>query len=260
MRKDVLVGVLVGGALLLLGVPFTLLGTVLQEKVTAKELAEPTVTARYEAADAPGRSVLFPGNHRLSPGKARDIGCAGRAVARGAVDFGLTPVRVEVTGVAGRTVTVDEIRARKVRSTAARPGVVLSCQHQGSSEITTAALELDDPAPRALKFLEPRGTVDVFVSDKPYFQETTHYVERGKPEVFVVSGIARTRSTEWVVEVVGTVDGKQRVWTLDDNGRPFRTAAALDDARYRVFLVTPSHSAETDYLPRLPPRCPPTCE
>ncbi|QKW07439.1 hypothetical protein HUT18_14670 [Streptomyces sp. NA04227] len=283
-------GVVVGAVGLAIGVPFGLLSAVLQDKITAKDPAEPVVTARYDGRDAGDRSVLFRGARELPDGVGEKTGCGGRAVARGAVDFQATPVRVEVTGVEGRTVVIKDIRAKVLRSATPHAGVVLTCPTQGSGNATAAAMELDEAESPALEVAW--DDVQPFISTKRYFDGKFHYVESQKPEVFDVTSYTRTQDYDWVLEVVGSVDGRDRVWTLDNDGRPFHTAGALpapprppgdgdspvrndtgrdwgvdeDGVRYRFFQVATDYFTELRdmpnwYRPSTPPdRCsPPDC-
>ncbi|MEV7418489.1 hypothetical protein [Streptomyces sp. NPDC089919] len=252
--REIAVGVGIGTALLAVGVPFGLLDTVLQ-RVVADQGVGVSVTARYEAGDGPDRAALFRGARELPAGVGPETGCAGRAVARGAVDFRVTPVRVQVTGEPGHTVAIEDIRARRTRVGRPGPGVVLACPGQGGAAVPAMALELDDPRPRALRVTEPDGAQ--VITRTPYFQRTVHYVEDGRPEAFEIAAYARTADCEWVIEVVGSVDGKPHVWTADDGGRPFRTAGELPGGRYRVYPVGPRYAfRERSGLPWLTP--PPT--
>lgn len=233
-RKRIRSEIRIGIILAVLGVPIALVTAILQNRLTEKE---PTVTARYIAQNDGGRSVVYPGGHASSGPITADMGCAGNAVKNGAIDFQETPVRIEITGVEGRTVAIEDIRARKMDSRPATTGTVITCRGEGGAATTNIGLDLDEQTPRALQVVRDRGEGGNVFTHQPYFKQKYLYLENQKPEILLVTAFAQENDYYWDVEVVGTVDGKPRTWVLKNGDKPFHTAGRRPVKSYKYYAI-----------------------
>ncbi|WP_431775899.1 hypothetical protein [Streptomyces cucumeris] len=215
------IGLVVGIVLLLAGIPVALTTNFLQSGIDEQA---PTFTARYALDSEDVTDVMVVPRKVRPQNLPKDVGsCRGSrnwAHRQGGLDAVSSRVEIEAVGAKDRTVVIRNVRAEKVGPP--KPpveGTVIRCTGQGVGEKTPMALDLDTTAPTALA-----GADLGYVSRTPYFTNKYIYLENQKPEVLSVAAMATDRSYDYVIKIDGSVDGKQKTWTLKDGDQPFRIA------------------------------------
>ncbi|MER5866210.1 hypothetical protein [Kitasatospora sp. NPDC002040] len=245
---------IVGVLLLLVGVPVGLFTARLQDDL-GKE--EPRFTARYSTVMTDGSFVL-PTTVALSSVEGVTNPCdEGWKWARqqGAVDIGTSRIDVEAVPAKDRTVAIRNIRTEIVGTP--RPpekGTVVTCRAQGEGTAVDVGLDLDGPTHSALK-----GTVNG-VSYLPYFDDRFHFLENQQPELFKVTAMAAEQSYDYVIKVEGSVDGKDRTWTLKDGDKPFRISGVRKGHANHLVFAGIWTTEYTDEALLRPARCTDKCQ
>jgi hypothetical protein len=136
---------------------------------------------------------------------------------RGAIPGGMTEAEITLTAGTDLTILLDGIRAKVVRRGRPPDWINLRCAVAGA-DITPRHISID------LDTFDPLTTS--FVDESGGLMKTPRLtLSRGEAEKFYVMAQAPADDVEWTAELLAIVNGKRRIFAIDDNGKPFRTCA-----------------------------------
>lgn len=171
--------------------------------------------------------------------------CVGRyewAREKGGVDADATTVRVTVEATNAELIHVEHLDVEIVDASPPPPGTHITCPGRGATpEIRTVSILLDDEHGPEVETTDDDGNSIPFL-----FQ-----VGKGEAEVLDVTALAPECDCTWRATLHIRVEGEVYEFTLDDDGRPFRTVSSLGARSYRWIdgewfdedIATPTPSA-----------------
>lgn len=188
-----------------------------------------TLTATHD------RGVLADGWMVVVPdrGRARSAFASGvhdceslwqAAQAVGAADVGTSYIRVAAEGSGPRTSTILGIRARIVHRYPRLVGALADCPGGGAVGVIHMRIPLYAPDPVALRVAQIHHEAEGKVVG-PYFEDREITVRHGESVPILIEGPERGGYVQWKLEITAIVNGRRRVYVLDDRGHPFRTTA-----------------------------------
>ncbi|GAA2709735.1 hypothetical protein ACFY2R_23480 [Micromonospora olivasterospora] len=131
----------------------------------------------------------------------------------------LTRVRLSVVGQWSAPVFVTQIRARVLRRSAPLSHAYVFQQSQGGGEPLKIGFDLDEPDSIA-RVIGPDGRLG-----GAYVDDRSLTLTPGEPLTIDVQAQTGRSYCEWAIEFDLDLDGEQRVVTVDDDGRPFRSTS-----------------------------------
>ncbi|MFD5733539.1 hypothetical protein ACFWIY_11970 [Streptomyces sioyaensis] len=145
-----------------------------------------------------------------------DKGCAGFwdwARKRGAVDDGSTMLQLTVTNSGSNAALITGMRAEVLSRTPVSHMVEATCPTQGEAQVYAVNMNLDEPQPVGV-----------------YQKEGKHHpldftVAAGELETFLVTADITHGASKWKLAVDVVEDGQKRTLMVDNDGKPFATAA-----------------------------------
>jgi hypothetical protein len=133
-------------------------------------------------------------------------------------DTTVTTFRVE--GNHKRLVIIEGLRVNVLERHPIPKGTTVSCQTGGADgSIRHIKIDLDKKPPTVQYFKDPH-------SDDPSPRPWDFRLPRGEVETLVLNAEAKRGLYIWTAEVDILVAGKPRTITIDDGGKPFRTASS----------------------------------
>lgn len=133
----------------------------------------------------------------------------------GAVPGPSTEAEITLTASGDLTVVVDGFRTRIVRQGDLPPWTHLQCLAGGADIIPRhVRIDLEAFSPPTASFVDSGGSP---------IAAPKLSLSKGEAEKIYLIAEARYTDVEWTGELLVIVDGKRRVLTIDDNGKPFRT-------------------------------------
>jgi hypothetical protein len=177
------------------------------------------VVRRAETSYYDGNGVALPDG--LEEPRAGYSGACGTILrelySEGGVGIGETYLRISLQGNHATPVVIQNIRAIVERHEPLRHTSVV-CPAEGTFDVISMGFNLDDEDPIARTYEDNEFGA-------PFFEGSGISVARGEPAEIAVTAITESCYCEWRMQLVAIVDGEQQTFTLDDNGRPFRTTA-----------------------------------
>lgn len=134
---------------------------------------------------------------------------------RGAVPGGMTEAEITLTAGTELTVVVDGVRAKVVRRGQPPAWTHLICG-VGGADITPRHLRIELDG-----FDTP--TTSFVNQDGQSVRWPRLSLSKGEAEKLYMVAKTRSYDVEWTAEVLAIVNGKRRIFTIDNNGKPFRT-------------------------------------
>ena len=207
------------------------------------------------------QNLIVPRGHPLSgsPGP----GCTGFhpwGETIGAVPAGETNFRLVVQG-GGEQTLIEGIRARVIERDRPLDGTGFVCPSQAGLRPRSVCINLDEPSPigQVVKYT----SVAKRCAGKP----VSFTVSENETEVFDISAITSECYCKWILELVTTQGGNQKIISVPSGGSSFETTAWPESPSRRHYLWDPfdkswqvypptdtekTYSANVAQLPELP--------
>ena len=201
--------------------------------VKSKIIHTPPIIFKTNQVVGPGWGVTIPDQPRLQPLLNSIHDCdslhAAAVAAGGADDYGAN-LNLVVQGNASSGVTITGMHVRIIKRSAPLNGAYAFCQSAGSEEAMPINFNLNDQVPAAMG--APAGSPGQ--GSKPSFFANGSVVHLDDGEVFPfrVAATVSGSAVEWVIEASVLINGQPSTVTINDNGRPFETTAALPLTQY----------------------------
>lgn len=137
----------------------------------------------------------------------------------GAVDVRHSRLHVLLEGRTRRDVAIIGMKARIHAREPSFDGEEMVCASAGSIDSIGVAFDLDETKPIA------RAAVDADdASGAPFFQDgKVIALKQGELQPIAATGYVDRGYVSWDLQLDVVVDGEKRTFTIDDNGKPFRT-------------------------------------
>jgi len=146
----------------------------------------------------------------------------------GAIDVSYTKLKVIVEGHRNQAVRIVGMRALITSRTPPVQGYTLiGPGPEGEGQSVPIAFNLDEPDPiaRVPNPGLPWGFEDFFGG--PAFADYTVSLAKGEQQVFEIGARTKNYDVRWTIELTVLVDGEERRFTADINGKPIETSALL---------------------------------
>ncbi|MEU3574350.1 helix-turn-helix transcriptional regulator [Kitasatospora sp. NPDC036755] len=142
------------------------------------------------------------------------------AAAQQAVPAGHLRLQLAAQGTSATPVVLLGVNVHVVSARPAPKGNAYTPGSGCGGELTPAsfAVDLDATPPRAVPAPGREGTRKTAPTDFPY------RVSNSDPQVIEVDATTRSQDVSWYLDLVWSSGGEQSTLTVDDNGKPFRTA------------------------------------
>lgn len=144
-----------------------------------------------------------------------------------AVAVGTDRVELAIQGRSEAQVTLLGMRAKVIKRNPPMRGTAYGLQCGGEGVYRWMSVNLDAPRPTAVSRIEDSIEPDDAAPQRRGPIRFPYTVALNDTELFLVDGSTEKCLCEWIIEVDWTSQGRSGVMVVDDNGRPFRTTAAI---------------------------------
>ncbi len=194
------------------------------------------VTSENEP-DGVGWRVTVPDQERLQPLLNSIHSCDSlrtAALAAGGVRDNDVSMNLLVQGNTSSGVTITGMHVRIIKRMAPLNGAYVYCNGAGEEEAMPINFNLDDQVPDAM------GALSGTASEPSFFANgSVVHLDNNEVYPFQIHATDSNSAVQWVIEVSIVINGHPSTVTIDDNGMPFHTSAALPMSQYEDYLKLP---------------------